>query len=415
MTNAPGPPVPVRAREGHSFGSLQESRCNQTELQTLGKTPGEVMSSIFSAIRQLFDQCRRGGSGQPSPLEGAILHLHRALNATRQELEDAQATNDVLTTRCADMTRQLDVTVREYKQLEGRMSMTKLELHSCGEDKAQTKERLCKAKVLLACETRRREEAEQEGERCKTLLEAQTACRLLGGGINIQGDCLTLPEIEAEIRQTLTITGSEWVENANFALSEFVQSGWGVPKYLSEVFILCKEIIDCSRERYVDIFLGRVEGANEANMDPSAANFMRQHMRRHYLTLFPLAGNAFHEACRKLGSSFGRMIAKHVGSDACPERITRALVASGLEKVVARYLNILVGCAMQHPPVQFSGDCMEKQLFNTKTHAEPIDGDSLGQDCECMIVFPALLVKKEEVEWEPLTKRFVLGIQETQA
>ena len=76
------------------------------------------------------------------------------------------------------------------------------------------------------------------------------------------------------------------------------------------------------------------------------------------------------------------------------------------------YLEILASCAVQHPPVTFTDDCQLRTEFDKKLHAEPIDGGAaMG---ECMVIFPALMVKREGEagQWEAVNKRFVLGQHE---
>ena len=298
--------------------------------------------------------------------------------------------------------------VRE--QLDGQLAAAHNSLQQEREEKAILSEGLQKFQILLKSEQAQKAEIEKSKARCEALLEKQTAHRLLGIGINIQGTYQTLPEIETSIRQALTITVSEWVEQGSQGLLSFSKGNkWFIPKLLAHIFSLCKETVDGLREQYVNMFLGKVEGAVEANMEPESAQFMRNHFQRHHLTLFPAMGVDRDKSCRLITTQLGGIIADYVDGGLCHGMANHALAESGVEEITGQYLKILASCAVHHPAVSFSRDCYRMQSFDKKLHYEPVDGDGdVTRGGQCMVIFPAL----SSEQGESLVKRFVLGPQE---
>ena len=77
--------------------------------------------------------------------------------------------------------------------------------------------------------------------------------------------------------------------------------------------------------------------------------------------------------------------------------------------MVAEYLTVLVGAALQHPAVAFSSDCGSVQVFDAVVHAESIDGAAVQAGQICLVVFPSLLVEREEnLGLQPLNKPYIL-------
>ena len=331
--------------------------------------------------------------------ERARLRAER--NQVREELHDYKV--------------RLDSSFRVRAELQRQLAAAHNSLRQKRKEKANLMEGLRKFKVLLKSEQALRAEMEESKTQCESLLEEQTSRRLLGTGNNIQGGYQTLPEIEASIRQTLTITVSEWVEQRGHGLFNISRDDkWFIPRVLASLFALCKEHVDGIRQQYVDMFLGKVEGAAEDDMDPETAHFMRNHLRHHYLTLFSVLGATIRTTCRRTMIHLGGVITDYMEDGACPGKATRTLVASGLEEVTGQYLRILARCAVQHPAVLFSNDCSLVEPFDKQLHFEPIDGDGdVTMGGRCFVIFPALLVKREgSIDWEQVSKRFVLGPQE---
>lgn len=270
-------------------------------------------------------------------------------------------------------------------------------------------------KVLFAAEQKSREEAETERDRFQSLLQEQMAKQMLGRGINIQGNLPTLPEVVETVRRTLTITVSTWLEDAVEVLAP---SGIGDDHLLQFVLIqlcqLCVEVVESHREEVVSIFLGKVEGLTEQDMDDESSHFMRQHLRRHYQTLFPLENSARAKAARGVVSKIANELFRKTKGDPGlqVDHILRLLVGSGLEKIIDEYLHILVNCTLQNPPVTFTEDCGTVEKFESERHHLPIDGEMA--ESRCIIVFPGLIVGGEKAPNKPHAdnRRYVLAVQD---
>lgn len=93
-----------------------------------------------------------------------------------------------------------------------------------------------------------------------------------------------------------------------------------------------------------------------------------------------------------------------------PHTVRRVLAASGLEKVVQEYLQIMAFCCLQRPMVIFTDDLGEVERYDPSKHSKPIDGEDAAE--LCMIVFPALLVTRDDDgEPEVVGQRFVLTMK----
>lgn len=66
----------------------------------------------------------------------------------------------------------------------------------------------------------------------------------------------------------------------------------------------------------------------------------------------------------------------------------RALVESGLGKIVEEYLHIMVCCRLQQPAVAFTDDVGKVERYDSAVHSESIDGEPAKK--WCVVVFPAL-------------------------
>ena len=377
-----------------------------------GTTRVEVHSSTTreevhsSTTREEINDCNGG--------LGLLSNVNSTADNRSNELAKLQAEN-------CTMRQNLDVCYHElasarfdYEQLRKKLIATENMLRQERDTNANLSESYRKCNILLKSEQAQRKEAELGKTRCEALLEDQTARRLLGSGINIQGPCQNFPEIQANIRQALTVTVSEWVEKEGQGLSNFSRNDvWFIPKLLAHLFTLCQNHVNRLHQEYVKTFLGKVEGAVEDNMDSEAAYFMRHHLRRHHLTLFSTVGAAHKKACRCIIVSLGRSIADR----ACHDMATSALLTSGLEEITGQYLKIMASCVVHHPAVSFSEDCRVVQSFDKRMHFEPIDGDGdVSRGGQCMVIFPALLTQLEgSTDFNLASKRFVIGPQEEQA
>lgn len=73
-----------------------------------------------------------------------------------------------------------------------------------------------------------------------------------------------------------------------------------------------------------------------------------------------------------------------------PIAVEATLAASGLEKIVAEYLNMAVLCSLQQPVVTFTDDLGEVERYCPERHSEPLDGEPAGE--WGIIIFPAFVV-----------------------
>lgn len=341
-----------------------------------------------------------GVASKPSRSARAIVHGLGAKLAQGQQNSEQKQVQSKTKTNARGVRAQVANMQKALEEMQVRLVH---EQHQRADDGAK----LRKANVLLQAKHQEMEDLQADRDRLQATVEGRNATRLLAGGINIQAACPTLPEIEASIRGALTVTASEWVEGAPPALSATVPLHW----VLSQVVLGCWELVN-NIVRTQSVFMGGgVESQGGAStMDTATVDVFRQHIRRHHRALFPLTGQSLHRACNEVVTHIGLSLAPYF-SDMAPSMVVSSLRHTGLERVVAEYLQIFVGAAIQHPVATFSLDCGMKQQFDANIHAESIDGDavSIGQDCS--VVFPALLVEHEGRQGhQPLTKRYILPV-----
>ena len=277
--------------------------------------------------------------------------------------------------------------------------------------KRKVDEQLRTVNVLRLSELEGKEELEADRDRYRAIVQDMTSKRLLAGGTNIQASFPTLLELQADVRRVLTISVSEWIEDA----SPVLDPGFTVQHLLAQLFHACRDVVDSHHTGIKAFFLGGAaagaaarECCDEAgviSMDEATESFMRQHMRRHYRTLFPVDGTPFQRACHGIIS---RLAA--TGGAVDTESRVRHLVASGLEVVVQEYLVVMVGALLQHPPVEFGRDCGEEAVFCSQIHADSIDGDDVAAGDRCIVVFPALMAKAGKDGLQPLNNTYVLPL-----
>lgn len=272
------------------------------------------------------------------------------------------------------------------------------------EHKRKVEEKLRTVNVLRRSDRQEKEELEADRDRYKTIVQDIASKRLLAGGTNIQAAYPTLLELQAHIRRVLTDSVSEWIEDA----SPVLDPGITLQHLLAQLFHACQDVVESHHGGIKAFFVGGPgaarEGSDKANdMDESTASFMRQHMRRHYRTLFPVDGIPVQKACR-------RVISRLAGDEADTEDRVRRLVASGLENLIQEYLLVLVGALLQYPPVRFAGDCGMEAVFCPKVHAESIDGDDVATGDKCIIVFPALMKEVDAKGLQPLNNAYILPL-----
>lgn len=95
-------------------------------------------------------------------------------------------------------------------------------------------------------------------------------------------------------RRSLTGTVSGWLKGMQAACSEGLRQALVLPWLLHKLFYLSTELIDERREELVGIFVGGAGDGDGAREEESA--YMLRHLRRHYLTVFPLSGDSLRTA-----------------------------------------------------------------------------------------------------------------------
>lgn len=122
----------------------------------------------------------------------------------------------------------------------------------------------------------------------------------------------TLPESKGEIRRTLTLTVSVWIETVeDRGIYPAINSTrWVLFNLLCWLWKDCQQLVKIRRRQVVMVFLGKAHNATENNMNPVTADFMRQHVRRYHTTLFSLAGSACDKTCRNVVSGLAKRSAR---------------------------------------------------------------------------------------------------------
>lgn len=339
----------------------------------------------------------------PDPREQALTEAIESLEAERGLVVSTQALLQQEQERGRQLSEQLAVATRELRHTQGSHRQALERLDEVTEQKRQVDERLRTLNVLRLGDRREMEELTADRDRYKDIVEDMTSRRLLAGGTNIQAGFPTLLELEADVRRTLTVSVSEWIEDA----APVLHPGINVQGLLTQLFRACQDVVERHHSRIEDFFAGgrraglAPEESDEADLNEATASFKLQHMRRHHRTLFPVTGVPFHRACR--------WVLLRLAGGMEPEAGVRHLLAVGVGKLVEQYLLIMVGALLQHPAVEFGRDCGELGLFDPQIHAESIDGDDVGAGDDCVVVFPALVKEGEEgEEFQPVNKKYIL-------
>lgn len=266
------------------------------------------------------------------------------------------------------------------------------------------------AEVMALADTAR---AQHAAEPAAAHLSQGTQDRLLRGD-NV-GSKFPIPdEIKRDIKGTLTRLAGNWiytVRKEGKALG-LVQPDTVPIVLLPQLFFICRNHIKKCHRRHECFFYGKGDGVVESTMtgvmEPGTASFMREHLRRHSQTLFPLSGavleRTYQEVVRELANHPSCTIFG-VAAETMVTLINKPI----FKELVTAYLAIIVNVILQHPPARFTGDCGQSQQYDDQAHSNPIDSDRATD--KCTVVFPALL-KDGQTATEPLTQRFVLAIKE---
>lgn len=332
--------------------------------------------------------------------EKVIESLEESLEEERSLAVQAQVHLHEEQERVRKLSKQLDIEIRKVRQAQHSYQQVQERLVHEKEQKRKVDEKLRMANVLRLSDRQERKELETDRNRYRNIVHDLTSKRLLAGGTNIQAAFPTLLEVLADIRRTLTVSVSEWIEE----VSPMLDPNIALHDLLAQLFRVCQDVVKSQHGRFKSFFVGGAGAAckgSEPGMDESTASFMLRHMRHHYCTLFPVTGTPFKKACRGVISRL---------ADGVKDRIRHLQVAPGLEKVIQEYLLILVGGLLQHPPVEFANDCGMENDFDPKLHADSIDGDDVGAGEKCIVVFPALMKEIEGEGLQPLNKKYILPL-----
>ena len=306
-----------------------------------------------------------------------------------------------------EISEQLAVANRRVARAEDSFHQAQERLAEEKEQRRSIDEQLRKVNVLRLSDRREKEELVVDRDRYKAIVQEMTSKRLLAGGTNIQAAFPTLLELQADIRKTLTVSVSGWIEDASPELPR----GIDLQMLLAQLFCACQDVVGSYHRGFETFFVGGAEAAREGAetiMDEATASFMRQHMRRHYRTLFPVTGILLEKERRCIIS---KVASDRAVSVAQQEADVRCMVGTGLGEVVHEYLLILVAALLQHPSVEFATDCGMENVFDPTTHAESIDGDDVGAGDKCIVVFPALMIQEVGGDgMQPLNKKYILPL-----
>lgn len=275
-----------------------------------------------------------------------------------QEKEQRQTSLELLEARSMNRTLSLQLSQEQHEVEELRIELGQVrlsnetlteELDKAREslehlqyDELQRSEALTKHAVLLSSEREIRMHAEEELEHCQAaIMQHKIAGRrglgrgpswlaetddddsgdtkydsscdepIIGGrrgGRSSSPGGPLLPELVDDVRRSLTGTVSQWMQDMQAACSPGIREALVLPWLLQKLFFLCTELIDERREELVTIFVGGQGGGGEdggleqrrVEMDSGTAGFMRRHLRRHHLTLFPLSGGSLKIATNKI-------------------------------------------------------------------------------------------------------------------
>eukprot|EP00903_Cladosiphon_okamuranus_P013450 g12526.t1 len=418
-----GEPSYAEAAKGH--GLQQQEDSSRPESNTDNEEGAPVRSSessepirpVWKQVRHLEHQLEKLQKDNERILAESKRehdsHLSEAREQVAAELEKmkVQVAHDKKQ-RAGQIARQKKINTTLRKQVaEAREERKEMKAHVAREQQKRADERvqLRKANVMLKGKDQELHDVLADRDRFQAMVQDSNTARLLAGGINIQAAFPTLPEIETRIRRALTATVSEWIEEATPVWSH----AGSVPVMLSRVFLECREMVDGVAGKLTWFMEGGIRSDGEiGETDEATVDLFRQHVRRHHRTLFPLTGEHLQNACRNVADKLIVISPAPSFPGLSPATDGKILMLRDkLCRVVAEYLPIMVGATLQNPALIFAEDCGQQQLFNSTIHAESIDGDALDVGQQCLVVFPALLVKSEgDQGFRRVTKSYILPV-----
>lgn len=343
--------------------------------------------------------------------EALLADAHRAVETERGEKAAIEEQLVKERTCREEVTKELGVAAGELHAEREKRSRAQKDLHDVRIRHETESAELRKARVLLECEKQELVEVKAEVGRLKETAQQRDHDSLLLRGLNVQARFPTLPEIEARIGGVLKGIVREWVYQMS---TTYCPPLIDVPILLAQVFLECQALVMRHHHTHTAYFHGKmscVEGGESDAMQEEVETFMLKHLRRHYLTLYPLSpGQDFDKAIQHVMRGLATMLSRrhNVHSNIAFSYLSR----TGIEGVIEQYLSILV-CVTLHPPAAFSDCCGCINPFNKKTHNHSIDGDAVRSGGPCVVVFPTLVGELEAGQGSrPIGKKYILPAQD---
>lgn len=308
---------------------------------------------------------------------------------------------------------------RERAQMDRSLAKLSRDLNDEKQRHKKTNERLAqfqsdleRTTVLLKKEQQEKKEISEDRNRYRD----QANRRLLAQGTDIQAAFPTASEIGARVERALTGAVIDWFEMED---TEMRQTHGTVPirQIVADLFLQCQALVNLRQNQHTEFFLGGASATRAGNvkaMGQDTADFMRQHLRRHYTTLFPLVGAEIDQACKTVLVEMFQKWAVDNRAYYLTSRVVKSPPPS-MANVIKEYLHILVTATIQNPPVVFSDDCGKEQPFDPSTHSQPIDGDAIRKGESCIVVFPCMMQMCDDGSsgFKRLTKKFILRAVES--
>lgn len=383
---------------------------------------GAVESECIATTTDINEQLPANANDAPMPEEGVspecdpchhILGLK--LGKSEAKLHKMKRRHEDLAMRCEELRSSNDSFLWENENLQISNESLGKEVTRIGEenrsltdrflderdDKNRAAEEQQRLNVLLQAE---RQENKMLLAKCNEYKGIIAASKILPPSVpNSQAKYLNShQEIQAEIKQTLTVCVSEWAEGMCAQLGTHVSI---VPQLLATIFSESQAEVERRRLEVHAFFLCGSDVPTTTTMDQDTAEFMLKHMRLYFKEIFPLTGKNVEEACDRIANELAEPIRVALGSAAL-EEAGKLFRANSLRKIIKSYLYILVCATLQHPRTKFRGDCGQEQYFDPQIHAPSIDGDALLPGDKCVVVFPAMKAEASDkgyilraVEW----------------
>lgn len=420
---------PARAPQGLNNTPHNEGKSDGIEdaSRTTDRGLGHVEDSSMSSARRgqpsprtkpdVSEGTRNGFESLVSSIQSRLELVDVETAGVRQDLAGLKSKHSIVRDRVRSNRHDLQESKKREEDLRQKCRLQNEDLEQSRVDLARVRgqvasssKELSKLKVMLGSETQRAGEAEADRDLYKAMHDEHLSRQILGSGLNIQANFPTLSELVADTRRATTVSVSGWIDKIEMMLSPSPEERLDVLTcILQELYKSCERAVSKRLRVIAAVVLGKVEDTVQ-DEDDFAGDDMIDHLRRHHTNLFPLTGdqgqvqvtNIISTVARNLHHPRLRILLR------TPDEAVRLFATTGMGKIVEEYCRILIGRALQKPPVFFSGDCGEVQPFDPDAHNPPIDGGDRPHSCA--VVFPALLIACDKnAGFEVVSKRYVLG------